>query len=67
MANRVCVGAERPRHGEHMSILSYRGPDSIQSTIVYEDEQALAFQDIHPQAPVHLLVIPSATFSRFKT
>jgi len=26
--------------------------------IVYEDEQALAFQDIHPQAPVHLLVIP---------
>jgi histidine triad (HIT) family protein len=31
---------------------------TIRSTIVYEDEQALAFQDIHPQAPVHLLVIP---------
>ena len=31
---------------------------TIQSTIVYEDEQALAFQDIRPQAPVHLLVIP---------
>ena len=31
---------------------------SIPSTIVYEDEHALAFQDIHPQAPVHLLVIP---------
>ena len=31
---------------------------TIQSTIVYEDEHALAFQDIHPQAPVHLLVIP---------
>jgi histidine triad (HIT) family protein len=25
---------------------------------VYEDEQCLAFPDIHPQAPVHLLVIP---------
>ena len=25
---------------------------------VYEDELAVAFQDINPQAPVHLLVIP---------
>ncbi len=25
---------------------------------VYEDEHALAFHDIHPQAPVHVLVIP---------
>ena len=26
--------------------------------IVYEDDLALAFRDIHPQAPVHILVIP---------
>jgi histidine triad (HIT) family protein len=26
--------------------------------IVYEDEQAVAIQDTHPQAPVHLLVLP---------
>ena len=26
--------------------------------IVYEDETALAIEDIHPQAPTHLLVIP---------
>ena len=26
--------------------------------IVYEDNLALAFKDIHPQAPVHILVIP---------
>jgi histidine triad (HIT) family protein len=26
--------------------------------IVYEDDQAVAFEDINPQAPVHLLVIP---------
>jgi histidine triad (HIT) family protein len=25
---------------------------------VYEDEWALAFHDIHPQAPLHVLVIP---------
>lgn len=31
---------------------------TIQSTIVHESEQVLAFQDIHPQAPVHILVIP---------
>jgi histidine triad (HIT) family protein len=26
--------------------------------IVHEDAEALAFEDIHPQAPTHLLVIP---------
>jgi len=25
---------------------------------IYEDEQVLAFHDIHPQAPVHILIIP---------
>ncbi|KAL3632334.1 14 kDa zinc-binding protein [Castilleja foliolosa] len=30
----------------------------IPSTIVYEDESVLAFRDINPQAPVHVLVIP---------
>jgi histidine triad (HIT) family protein len=30
----------------------------IPAEIVYEDEQALVFKDIHPQAPVHLIVIP---------
>jgi histidine triad (HIT) family protein len=27
---------------------------------VYEDEEILAFNDIHPQAPVHVLIIPKA-------
>lgn len=30
----------------------------IPSTKVYEDEMVLAFRDIAPQAPVHVLVIP---------
>jgi histidine triad (HIT) family protein len=25
---------------------------------VFEDETAIAFRDIHPQAPVHILVVP---------
>jgi len=30
----------------------------IQPDTVYEDEQLLAFRDINPQAPTHVLVIP---------
>ncbi len=30
----------------------------LQAEIVYEDERAVAFRDIRPQAPVHVLVIP---------
>lgn len=30
----------------------------IPADIVYEDDQSLAFRDIQPQAPVHLLIIP---------
>ena len=30
----------------------------IPADIVYEDDQCLAFRDISPQAPVHILTIP---------
>jgi histidine triad (HIT) family protein len=30
----------------------------IPATIVYEDEHCLAFRDVRPQAPTHVLVIP---------
>lgn len=30
---------------------------------VHEDEFALAFHDIHPQAPVHVLVIPKGAYA----
>ena len=32
----------------------------IPSTRVYEDDMVLAFRDIAPQAPTHILVIPKA-------
>ena len=32
----------------------------IQPDVVYEDDAVLAFRDVNPQAPVHVLVIPKA-------
>ena len=34
----------------------------IPNRTVYEDEWALAFHDINPQAPVHILVIPKGAY-----
>ena len=34
----------------------------IPSNKVFEDEWALAFHDINPQAPVHILVIPKGAY-----
>lgn len=35
----------------------------IPADIVFEDEHVLAFRDIHPQAPVHVLFIPKQAFA----
>jgi diadenosine tetraphosphate (Ap4A) HIT family hydrolase len=32
---------------------------------IFEDQYALAFHDIHPQAPIHALVIPKGAFVDF--
>jgi histidine triad (HIT) family protein len=31
----------------------------LPATIVYQDEQVTAFKDIHPVAPVHILIVPN--------
>ncbi len=36
----------------------------IPASIVYEDEHAVAFRDLNPQAPVHLLVVPRKPIPR---
>jgi len=38
----------------------------VPAKVVHEDEQTVAIQDIHPQAPVHLLVIPRKHLSSLK-
>ena len=35
----------------------------IPSQLLYEDEYTVAFNDLNPQAPVHILVIPKKHFS----
>jgi histidine triad (HIT) family protein len=35
----------------------------IPATRLYETERVLVFRDVHPQAPLHLLVIPKAHVS----
>lgn len=35
----------------------------IPAQIVYEDDLCLAFRDIHPQAPTHVLLIPKKEIS----
>jgi histidine triad (HIT) family protein len=37
----------------------------LPSEIVYEDEYVLAIKDIHPSAPVHILVMPKGEYVSF--
>jgi len=36
----------------------------IPADIVYEDDLCLAFRDIHPQAPIHILIIPKQPIAK---
>ncbi|MCK4812522.1 MAG: histidine triad nucleotide-binding protein [Candidatus Marinimicrobia bacterium] len=38
----------------------------IPSTIVYEDEHIVAFRDLNPQAPEHILIIPRKHIARIE-
>ena len=35
----------------------------IPADIIYQDDEVLAFRDIHPQAPQHILIIPKRHFT----
>ena len=37
---------------------------SIKSQLIYEDDQVVAFKDLNPQAPTHLLIIPRKHIAR---
>jgi histidine triad (HIT) family protein len=42
------------------------GAKQVPSKIVYEDDRVFAFEDIHPQAPTHVLIIPKKHFAGLK-
>ncbi|MCI7043999.1 HIT domain-containing protein [Candidatus Avelusimicrobium faecicola] len=37
---------------------------SVKSQLVYEDDEVVAFKDLNPQAPTHLLIIPRKHIAR---
>ena len=36
----------------------------IPAEIIWEDEEVLAFRDVNPQAPVHVLIVPKRVIAR---
>ena len=54
------IDATLPYNDQNIFAKILRG--EIPSSKVYEDDHALAFHDINPQAPVHILVIPKGAY-----
>jgi histidine triad (HIT) family protein len=54
------IDARAPYDPENIFAKILRG--EIPSRRVYEDDHALAFHDINPQAPLHILVIPKGAY-----
>ena len=54
------IDATQPYDMQNIFAKILRG--EIPNKTVYEDEFALAFHDINPQAPVHILVIPKGAY-----
>ena len=36
----------------------------VSADIVYETDDLIAFRDVHPQAPVHVLIVPKSVVAR---
>lgn len=56
----MAVDATQPYDDQNIFAKILRG--EIPNRTVYEDEFALAFHDINPQAPIHILVIPKGPY-----
>ena len=54
------IDATRPYDDSNVFARILRG--ELPCRKVYEDEHALAFHDLNPQAPVHILVIPKGPY-----
>ena len=54
------IDATQPYDDQNVFAKILRG--EIPNKTVYEDEWALAFHDINPQAPLHVLVIPKGPY-----
>lgn len=58
---RPLYSAEPPDDESHMAdktLFQKIADGEIPSDMVYQDDRCIAFRDIQPQAPVHILVVP---------
>ena len=56
----MAIDPTQPYDDQNVFAKILRG--EIPNRTVYEDEWALAFHDINPQAPIHILVIPKGAY-----
>ena len=56
----MSIDATAPYDDDNIFARILRG--ELPATRVYEDEHALAFHDINPAAPIHVLVIPKGGY-----
>jgi histidine triad (HIT) family protein len=47
-----------------MTIFEKISAREISATIVFEDEEVIAFHDVDPKAPVHVLIVPKRVIPR---
>ncbi len=59
------MSANASSNYDHDNIFARMLRGEIPCKVVFEDEHVLAFDDIAPQAPVHVLVIPRGAYVSF--
>lgn len=52
------VGAQERRERSSETVFGAIARGEVGADVVYEDELCVAFRDVNPQAPTHVLVIP---------
>ena len=56
--------SDRPLTSDSMTIFEKIIAREIPAKVIWEDDDALAFHDVNPQAPVHVLIVPKKVIPR---
>jgi histidine triad (HIT) family protein len=63
-AETVLYSSTEPNNQTAMTLFERIAARQIPADIVYEDDSLLAFRDIKPQAPIHIVLIPKKASAR---